>query len=82
MRLFFKTYPSSSKATAINIIGNIIWTVLFGCMFGYGIIPKEGGLMIAGIIGWAAGSFVLAAITDAIADKEMAKAKADFDARK
>ena len=67
MRLMFKTYPDCPKATAINVICNILWIVLFGCLFGFGVIPKEGTAMVLGLVGWVAGSFIICAITDQIA---------------
>ncbi|MBR4832198.1 MAG: hypothetical protein IKZ97_06195 [Butyrivibrio sp.] len=67
MRLFFKTYPDCPKATATNIICNILWVTLFGCLFGYNVIPKEGTAMVLGLVGWAAGSFMICAITDQMA---------------
>ncbi|SFV04596.1 hypothetical protein [Butyrivibrio sp. INlla21] len=67
MRFFIKTYPEEPKATAVNILGNIAWAVLFACMFSYKVIPSEGMYMVLGIIGWAAGSFIIKAITDKMA---------------
>ena len=67
MRIFIKTYPNDPKATPVNIIGNIIWLILFACGFTSNIIPSEGSYMIMGIIGLAAGSFIIKALTDKMA---------------
>ena len=69
MRLFIKTYPNCPMATAINVVTNILWTVLFFCLFYYGVIPQTGSPMVFGIIMWGIGSFVISGLTDLMADK-------------
>ena len=69
MRLFIKTYPNCPKASTINAISNIIWAVLFWCLFYYGFIPQTGTPMVIGLLAWAFGSFLICFITNLIADK-------------